>query len=62
MQDQEIVIQAAQKLYDRKAGEIVALKTGHLNFPLAFSGWVWYDFRCFARQRVKRQITRVVRW
>ncbi len=30
MQDQELVIKAAQKLYDRKAGEIVALKTGHL--------------------------------
>ena len=30
MQDQELVIKAAQKLYNRKAGEIVALKTGHL--------------------------------
>ena len=30
MQDQELVVNAAQKLYDRKAGDIVALKTGHL--------------------------------
>ncbi len=30
MQDQELVVKAAQKLYEKKAGDIVALKTGHL--------------------------------
>ena len=30
MQDQELVLQIAQTLYDHKAGDIVALKCGHL--------------------------------
>ena len=30
MQDLEIVLKVAKNLYDHKAGEIVALKTGHL--------------------------------
>ena len=30
MQDQELVLRIAQTLYDRKAGEITALKVGHL--------------------------------
>ncbi|MBR2824224.1 MAG: ribosome silencing factor [Clostridia bacterium] len=30
MQDQEIVLKLAQTLYDRKAGDIVALRVGHL--------------------------------
>ncbi len=30
MQDQELVLKLAQTLYDRKAGDITALKVGHL--------------------------------
>ncbi len=49
MQDQEIVIQAAQKLYDRKAGEIVALKTGHLT--------VICDYMLIASGRTAAQVS-----
>ncbi len=49
MQDQELVIKAAQKLYDRKAGEIVALKTGHLT--------VLCDYMLIASGRTAAQVS-----
>ena len=49
MQDQEIVIKAAQKLYDRKAADIVALKTGHLT--------VLCDYMLIASARNANQVT-----
>ncbi len=49
MQDQELVLLAAQKLYDRKAGDIVALKTGHLT--------VLCDFMLIASGRTAAQVS-----
>ena len=49
MQDQELVIKAAQKLYDRKAGDIVALKTGHLT--------VLCDYMLIASGRTAAQVS-----
>ena len=48
MEDQELVVKAAQKLYDRKAGDIVALKTGHLT--------VLCDYMLIASGRTAAQV------
>lgn len=49
MNDQELVLKLAQRLYDRKAGEIVALKTGHLT--------VICDYMVIASGRTAAQVT-----
>ena len=49
MQDQELVVKAAQKLYERKAGDIVALKTGHLT--------VICDYMLIASGRTAAQVS-----
>lgn len=49
MQDQELVLQLAQTLYDHKAGEIVALKTGHMT--------VLCDFMIIASGRTAAQVS-----
>ena len=49
MQDQEIVLNVAQLLYDRKAGEIVVLKVGHLT--------VLCDYMIIATGRTANQVT-----
>lgn len=48
MQDQELVMKLAQTLYDRKAGEITALKVGHLT--------VLCDFMVIASGRTATQV------
>ncbi|MBQ8074080.1 MAG: ribosome silencing factor [Clostridia bacterium] len=49
MQDQEIVLQLAQTLYDHKAGEIAALKVGHLT--------VICDYMIIASGRTAAQVS-----
>ena len=49
MQDQELVLKLAQTLYDHKAGEIIALKTGHLT--------VLCDFMVIASGRTAAQVS-----
>ena len=49
MQDQELVVKAAQKLYERKAGDIAALKTGHLT--------VICDYMLIASGRTAAQVS-----
>ena len=49
MQDQDLVLSLAQKLYDRKAGEITALKVGHLT--------VICDYMVIASGRSAAQVT-----
>ena len=53
MQDQEIVLKAAQKLYDRKAFDIAALKTGHLT--------VLCDYMLLASGRTENQVAALAR-
>ncbi len=49
MQDQELIMKVARKLYDRKAGDIVALKTGHLT--------VVCDYMLIASGRTAAQVS-----
>lgn len=49
MQDQELIVQLAQTLYAHKAGEIVALKTGHLT--------VLCDYMVIASGRTAAQVS-----
>ena len=49
MQDLEIVLKVAKNLYDHKAGEIVALKTGHLT--------VLCDYMIIASGRTAAQVS-----
>lgn len=49
MQDQELVVKIAQTLYDHKAGEISALKVGHLT--------VLCDYMVIASGRTAAQVT-----
>ena len=49
MQDQELVLQIAQTLYNHKAGEIVALKVGHLT--------VLCDYMIIASGRTAAQVS-----
>lgn len=49
MQDQEIILQLAQTLYTHKAGDITALKVGHLT--------VVCDYMVIASGRTVNQVT-----
>ena len=49
MQDQELVLKLAQTLYDKKAGEIAALKVGHLT--------VLCDYMVIASGRTATQVS-----
>lgn len=49
MQDQDLIIRVARKLYDRKAGDIIALKTGHLT--------VVCDYMLIASGRTSAQVS-----
>ena len=49
MQDQELVLNIAQTLYDHKAGEITALKVGHLT--------VICDYMIIASGRTAAQVS-----
>ena len=49
MQDQDLVLKIAQTLYDHKAGEITALKVGHLT--------VLCDFMIIASGRTAAQVS-----
>ena len=51
MQDQELVLNIAQTLYDHKAGEITALKVGHLT--------VICDYMIIASGRTAAQVSSV---
>ena len=49
MQDQDLVLKIAQTLYDHKAGEITALKVGHLT--------VLCDYMIIASGRTAAQVS-----
>jgi len=53
MTDEELVLKAAKKLYDRKAGNIAAFRTGHLT--------VLCDYMLLASGRTENQVSALAR-